>query len=66
MRGEIKEQSVKEMERELPLSEKPREGMRRERVTLSNAPAWLLSKSLNICIFLFITWDYWTNFLLLN
>lgn len=26
------------MEKELPLSEKPREEMRRERITLSNAP----------------------------
>lgn len=35
---EIKKQSVKEMEKELPVSEKPRAEMRRERLTLSNPP----------------------------
>lgn len=34
----IKKQSVKEMEKELPLSEKPRTEMRRKWLTLSNAP----------------------------
>lgn len=32
------ENNQEEMEKELPLSEKPRKEMRRERLTLSNAP----------------------------